>query len=90
MEKEINIVALEFPENVRTRPGMFVGGMDRPGVILREAVDNAVDELMGSSSGTSIDIQLKESRGGGYYVVPDNGWGTPQGRLRCGYSQCRV
>lgn len=77
MEKEINIVALEFPENVRTRPGMFVGAMDRPGVILREAVDNAVDELMGSSSGTSIDIQLKEGRGGGYYVVSDNGRGIP-------------
>lgn len=76
-EKEINIIALEFPENVRTRPGMFIGATDCPDVILREAVDNSVDELMGSKSCTKIDIQIKSGKQGGWYVVADNGRGIP-------------
>lgn len=76
-DKEINIIALEFPENVRTRPGMYIGATDCPDVILREAVDNSVDELMGSKSCTKVDIQVKSGKLGDWYVVADNGRGIP-------------
>jgi len=76
-EKEINIISLEFPECVRERPGMYVGGIERPDVILREAIDNTVDELMGSISCNKVDIQLRPGRHGSWYVVSDNGRGIP-------------
>lgn len=76
-EKEINIVALEFPMNVRTRPGMYIGATDCPDVILREAIDNTSDELMGSLSCNHVDIQLKSGQKGGWYIISDNGRGIP-------------
>lgn len=76
-EKEINIVALEFPTNVRTRPGMYIGATDTPDVILREVIDNGSDELMGSVVCNYVDIQLKSGQNGGWYVVADNGRGIP-------------
>ena len=63
-EKEINIVALEFPHNVRTRPGMYIGATDSPDVILREVIDNSSDELMGSIACTKVDIQIKSGQQG--------------------------
>jgi DNA gyrase subunit B len=76
-EKEINIISLDFPECVRLRPGMYVGGIEKPDVILREAIDNTVDELMGSISCNKVDIQLKDGKKGGWYVISDNGRGIP-------------
>lgn len=76
-EKEIDIIALEFPENVRTRPGMYIGATDCPDVILREAIDNSIDELMGSQSCNKLDIQIRPGQSGSWYVVADNGRGIP-------------
>lgn len=76
-EKEIEIIALEFPDNVRTRSGMYIGATDSPDVILREAIDNSVDELMGSLSCNRLDVQLKSGQRGGWYVIADNGRGIP-------------
>jgi DNA gyrase/topoisomerase IV subunit B len=76
-ENQINIIALEFPECVRQRMGMYVGGNDVPDVILREIIDNSVDELFGSHSCTKIDVQIKPGQEGGWYVVADNGRGIP-------------
>lgn len=76
-EKSIDIVALDFPLSVRTRPGMYIGATDVPDVILREVIDNSVDELMGSVKCSKIDIQLKEGQSGSWYVIADNGRGIP-------------
>lgn len=76
-EKEINIIALEFPYNIITRPGMFIGSTDKPDVILREAVDNSIDELMGSVKCNKLDIQLKAGTDSTWYIVSDNGRGIP-------------
>ena len=76
-DKDIEIVALKFPDTVRMRPGKLVGDTNNPDVILREAIDNAKDEAFGSSMCTKIYIDLKHGRSGGYYVVADNGRGIP-------------
>lgn len=76
-EKEINIVALEFPENIKKRSGMWVGPTNEPDVILREIIDNSIDELMNSNAGNKVDIQIKSGQKGGWYVVADNGRGIP-------------
>ena len=44
-DKDIEIVHLKFPENIRKRPGMYIGGIDNADVILREVIDNSIDEL---------------------------------------------
>ena len=44
MNEEINIKLLDYPENVRTRSGMYVGGLEDSSVIFREIIDNAFDE----------------------------------------------
>lgn len=76
-DKQIDIIALKFPDNVRTRLGMYLGSNEDPSVGLREVIDNSIDELMGSTVGTKIDIQLKQGQQGGWYVVADNGRGIP-------------
>lgn len=76
-DKEINIIALEFPESVRTRTGMYLGSTDNPDVCLREVIDNSVDELYGCSTCNKIDIQIKSGKQGEWYVVADNGRGIP-------------
>lgn len=76
-EKEIDIRALVFPEVVRKRPGQFIGSTEVPDVILREVIDNSIDEMYGSLNGNFIDIQLNTSKTSGWYVVSDNGRGIP-------------
>lgn len=76
-EKEINIVALEFPQGPRLRTGMYLGSTENPDVCLREVIDNSVDELYNSISCDTIDVQIKSGKEGNYYVVADNGRGIP-------------
>lgn len=73
-EEEINIEVKDFPENVRTRPGMYVGGVDDPSVIFREIIDNAFDESYAYSKCNQIFIDQDYN---GYHVVMDNGRGLP-------------
>lgn len=68
-----DVVKLEFPEHVRRRYGMYIGDATNPNVILREVVDNSVDELYDSPSADTIWIDRLE----GFYVVADNGRGIP-------------
>lgn len=44
--EEIRIEELVFPHNVRRRPTMYIGDVVEPSVILRELVDNGLDEAM--------------------------------------------
>ena len=76
-EKEIDIVALDYPSNVRTRLGMFLGSPEKPDVCLREIVDNSIDEIYNSQSCNLVDIQIVSGKAGGWYVVADNGRGIP-------------
>lgn len=79
-DRDIDIKELEFPFNVRTRPGMYCGATDNPNVILREAVDNAIDESFGSTQCNKIFIVTKvnfDANPKQYYIVADNGRGIP-------------
>jgi DNA gyrase subunit B len=66
-------VHLDFPTNIRTRPGMYIGAVDNANVLLRECIDNSVDELYASKKCDTIGIIMNENG----YVVMDNGRGIP-------------
>lgn len=70
-----DIKKLEFPEAIRKRPGMYVGGANENGLhhCVYEAVDNAVDEHMAGHC-KSIKIQLYND---GSISVEDDGRGIP-------------
>jgi len=70
-----DIKKLEFPEAIRKRPGMYVGGANENGLhhLVYEAVDNAVDEHMAGHCKT-IKIQLFTD---GSISVEDDGRGIP-------------
>jgi DNA gyrase/topoisomerase IV subunit B len=72
-EKEIKIKLLEFPECVREKVGMYVGGADDATVIFREIIDNSMDEAY-SSSCDNIYIHQNFN---GFHFVADNGRGLP-------------
>ena len=71
-----SITVLEGLEPVRKRPGMYIGGTGKEGLhhLVREIVDNAVDEAMAGYA-TSILVQL--SSDGRTVTVDDNGRGIP-------------
>lgn len=75
-----DVIKLDFPLNVRTRPGMYLGEMNCPDVILREAIDNSIDELYafekrsGKSKSDTIWIEMINGK---TYLVADNGRGIP-------------
>lgn len=73
MDQEINIVKLDWHEAIRTRSGMYIGGTENPSVLLREAIDNSIDELYGNNTTTKIYIDTTKA----WKVVADNGRGIP-------------
>jgi DNA gyrase subunit B len=70
-----DITVLEGLEPVRLRPGMYIGSTGPAGLhhLIRELVDNAVDEAM-AGYGTRIDVTLLKDGG---CRVEDNGRGIP-------------
>lgn len=76
MAEEINIIQLEFPENIRRRPGMYIGSTENPSVLLREAIDNSIDELYGYSGTSRIFIKTSDESNP-WNVIADNGRGIP-------------
>jgi DNA gyrase/topoisomerase IV subunit B len=72
-----SIQTQEFPENIRRSPAMYIGGTDAHGlfVILRELLDNAVDEHL-SGRNDRVSVAFDEDRS---IWVSDNGHGIPQG-----------
>ncbi len=72
-----NIQVLEGLEAVRRRPGMYIGTTDKAGLhqLVKELVDNAVDEAMAGFC-DRVDVIF---RADGWCTVRDNGRGIPVG-----------
>ena len=81
---EADIKSLDWREHIRLRPGMYVGKLgdgtapdDGLYVLLKEAIDNAVDEhIMGFGREVRIDIDDE-----GRVEIRDFGRGIPLGKL---------
>lgn len=80
---EDNIRSLDWKEHIRLRPGMYIGKLgdgsshdDGIYVLLKEVIDNSVDEFV-MGTGKTIDITIKE----GTVTVRDYGRGIPLGKV---------
>ncbi len=69
-----SISILEFPENVRCRAAMYIGGTDEAGFhhLLWEIVDNSVDEAINGHA-RNISVSIEED----FAEVIDDGRGIP-------------
>ncbi len=81
---EDTIQTLEWKEHIRRRPGMYIGKLgdgsspdDGIYVLLKEVVDNSIDEYM-MGFGKKIEIELKDN---GTVRVRDYGRGIPLGKV---------
>lgn len=79
-----NIRKLSDVEHIRTRPGMYIGRLgdgshaeDGIYVLLKEAIDNSIDEFR-MNAGKRIEIELTENRA---VSLRDYGRGIPQGKM---------
>jgi len=72
-QEEIKITYLPFPECVKKRSGVYLGGIENFDIPFREIQDNALDEL---SSGYG-DTVLLSTNFNGFNFVADNGRGLP-------------
>lgn len=72
LNETIEIISLEFPESIHKRSGMYIGSNKNPDVIVREPIDNCLDEA-GFGYCNKIHINTKSS----YVVIADNGRGLP-------------
>lgn len=68
----MKIQVLEGIEHIRLRPGMYVGSVKDASHLLREVIDNAIDECLNGYA-NKIDV----TQGDDYFVVSDNGRGLP-------------
>lgn len=73
---ENSIEVKEFPDNVRTRPTMYIGDLGIKGNthLVKEVVDNSTDEAM-NGFGKIIIVEISNKRG--YCRVIDEGRGIP-------------
>lgn len=80
---EENIRTLDWKEHIRRRPGMYIGKLgdgahsdDGIYVLLKEAMDNSIDEYM-MGFGKTIEVTVEE----GKVTVRDHGRGIPLGKV---------
>ncbi|WP_282142978.1 DNA topoisomerase IV subunit B [Cellulophaga baltica] len=80
---EDNIRSLDWKEHIRMRPGMYIGKLgdgssadDGIYILLKEVVDNCIDEFV-MGSGRTIDITIKDN----LVSVRDYGRGIPLGKV---------
>lgn len=82
--QEENIVTLEWQEHIRRRPGMYIGKLgdgssydDGIYVLLKEVLDNSIDEFM-MGFGKTIEVKIEGSN----VSVRDYGRGVPLGKVK--------
>ncbi len=80
---EATIRTLKWNEHIRLRPGMYIGKLgdgssqdDGIYVLLKEVIDNAIDEFV-MGNGKTIEVSLKENMA----TVRDYGRGIPLGKV---------
>ena len=80
---EEDIRTLEWMEHIRRRPGMYIGKLgdgshaeDGIYILLKEVLDNSVDEYM-MGHGKTIEVKIAE----GTVLVRDHGRGIPLGKV---------
>lgn len=80
---EDNIRTLDWKEHIRRRPGMYIGKLgdgshsdDGIYVLLKEVMDNSIDEYM-MGYGKTIDVTVQD----GKVTVRDHGRGIPLGKV---------
>lgn len=70
-----NSISILTPlQQMRLRPGMYIGDTSGPDTLLKELIDNAIDEMLNNYA-TRIDIDWNYDEG--WYRVRDNGRGLP-------------
>lgn len=81
---EDSIRTLDWKEHIRKRPGMYIGKLgdgssqdDGIYVLLKEVMDNSIDEFM-MGFGKTIEIEITDQ----YVKVRDYGRGIPLGKLK--------
>lgn len=73
-QNQIEISKLKFPEYIREKPGMYIGETTHPTTIVRELIDNSLDEAMNNyAKKVNIIIDNKSN----YSVIQDDGRGIP-------------
>ena len=82
--RDDNIITLEFPENIRRRPGMYIGKLgdgsapdDGIYILVKEVLDNSIDEYM-MGYGKHIELNIDDSR---MISIRDYGRGIPLGKV---------
>lgn len=82
--QEENIVTLEWKEHIRRRPGMYIGKLgdgassdDGIYVLLKEVLDNSIDEFM-TGFGKTIEVIVENES----VIVQDHGRGVPLGKVK--------
>jgi len=80
---EENIRSLDWKEHIRMRPGMYIGKIgdgssydDGIYILLKEILDNSIDEFV-MGSGKTIEISIKDEK----VSVRDYGRGIPLGKV---------
>ena len=80
---EDSIRSLDWKEHIRSRPGMYIGKLgdgsskdDGIYVLLKETVDNSIDEFV-MGYGKTISVDIRE----GQVFVRDYGRGIPLGKV---------
>lgn len=79
-----DIKTLDWQEHIRRRPGMYIGKLgdgssadDGVYVLLKEVLDNSIDEYM-MGYGKTIEVSIEE----GVVSVRDHGRGVPLGKVK--------
>lgn len=64
---------LEFPENIRKRYGMYIGSNENSDILIREIIDNSIDEFYNNTKPGLLHICHNDNK----ILIADNGRGLP-------------